>query len=233
MTRLEFMKKLESLLVDIPLEEREEALRYYNGYFDDAGADQEDTVITELGSPERIAAMIKADLSPGMGKQEKGGYYTENGYRESIRNRYEISEASEQKTGGTANTYANKKSNSSNAFLIILLLIIASPVWFPIAIAAFSVAIAILAVMSGLLFGMGVAGLALVGSGLILFIAGIAELAVPFVGLMMLGSGLLLVGIGMLLLLITIVICRYVLPPLAEGFVNLCRLPFKRRRVMA
>ena len=38
MNREEFMAKLKALLGDIPAEEREEALQYYEDYFDDAGA---------------------------------------------------------------------------------------------------------------------------------------------------------------------------------------------------
>lgn len=62
MNREEFMAKLKALLGDIPAEEREEALQYYEDYFDDAGADNEAEVIRELESPQRVAAMIKNDL---------------------------------------------------------------------------------------------------------------------------------------------------------------------------
>ncbi len=37
MNREEFMAKLKALLGDIPADEREEALQYYEDYFDDAG----------------------------------------------------------------------------------------------------------------------------------------------------------------------------------------------------
>ena len=41
MTRVEFMNELRALLWDLSVEEREEALQYYNDYFDDAGAENE------------------------------------------------------------------------------------------------------------------------------------------------------------------------------------------------
>ena len=63
MNREEFLSRLERLLYDIPAQEREEALEYYNGYFDDAGKEKEAEVIQELGSPGKVAAIIKADLS--------------------------------------------------------------------------------------------------------------------------------------------------------------------------
>ena len=37
MNRVVFMKQLESLLQNVSPAEREEALQYYNDYFDDAG----------------------------------------------------------------------------------------------------------------------------------------------------------------------------------------------------
>ena len=62
MNRMEFMAELESLLQDIPAEERIEAIRYYNNYFDDAGPEMERQILWELGDPSRAAAEVKAGL---------------------------------------------------------------------------------------------------------------------------------------------------------------------------
>ena len=62
MNRAQFMEQLKKLLSDISEEERQEALDYYESYFDDAGEDQEAEVIRELGSPGKVAAIIKEDL---------------------------------------------------------------------------------------------------------------------------------------------------------------------------
>ena len=78
MNREEFLSQLERLLYDIPAQEREEALEYYNGYFDDAGKEKEAEVIQELGSPGKVAAIIKADLSGNEADYEE---YTEQGIR--------------------------------------------------------------------------------------------------------------------------------------------------------
>lgn len=56
------MRQLESLLQSIPAAEREEALQYYNDYFDDAGNESEQEVIEALGNPARVAENIKRDL---------------------------------------------------------------------------------------------------------------------------------------------------------------------------
>lgn len=62
MNRDLFLLKLEQLLYDIPKEERDEAMDYYRGYFDDAGAENEGVVIEELESPQAIADSIKQAL---------------------------------------------------------------------------------------------------------------------------------------------------------------------------
>ena len=61
MTKYEFLGDLSRLLKDLPEEERKQALHYYEDYFADAGEDNEQEVLNELGSPENIAELIKAD----------------------------------------------------------------------------------------------------------------------------------------------------------------------------
>ena len=55
MSRTEYMRELDALLQGISKEEREEAMQYYNDYFDDAGSENEEKVIEELGSPAKLA----------------------------------------------------------------------------------------------------------------------------------------------------------------------------------
>lgn len=77
MTRDAFMRELEYLLQDVQDDEKEEALQYYRDYFDEAGPENEEQVIREFGSPERVAAIIRSDLA---GNLEEGGAFTESGY---------------------------------------------------------------------------------------------------------------------------------------------------------
>lgn len=76
MSRWEFMRKLEELLSDISPNEREEALQYYNDYFNDAGRENEQEVIAALGSPEQVAEIVK----DGLGDNSIQGEFTENGF---------------------------------------------------------------------------------------------------------------------------------------------------------
>ena len=74
------MEQLKKLLSDISEEERQEALDYYESYFDDAGQEKEAMVIRELGSPGKVAAIIKADLESG--NRDDYAEYTELGYED-------------------------------------------------------------------------------------------------------------------------------------------------------
>ena len=76
MNRAKFMRRLAELLSDVPPMERDEALQYYNDYFDDAGTENESGVIASLGMPEELAKAIKAGLSDG----GDGGEFTESGF---------------------------------------------------------------------------------------------------------------------------------------------------------
>lgn len=63
MNKEQFLKELESLLLDINDFDREEAIEYYRNYFEDAGIENEESIIKELGSPQKIASMIKDSLN--------------------------------------------------------------------------------------------------------------------------------------------------------------------------
>lgn len=72
-----FLEDLKFLLSDLPEEEREEALDFYRCYFEDAGEENLDAVIAELGSPEKVAYTIRE----GLKDKEDEGEFTETGYR--------------------------------------------------------------------------------------------------------------------------------------------------------
>ncbi len=78
MNRAEYMKELAYLLQDMPDSEKEEALQYYEDYFEDAGAENEEQVVAELGRPERLAAIIREGV--GNGYENQDAEYTEHGF---------------------------------------------------------------------------------------------------------------------------------------------------------
>ncbi len=92
MSREDFMRQLEMLLENVPQEEKQEALSYYQSYFEDAGPENEERILRELDSPQKVAATIKADL--GMETGEGGGEYTEHGFMDTrFQDRQEIGPA--------------------------------------------------------------------------------------------------------------------------------------------
>ena len=113
MNRQEFMRQLELLLSGIPASEREDALAYYNNYFDEAGVENEAQVIAELGSPEAVAKNIIADV-----QQEGTGY--SNPEPQAHENQVVL-----KKTIGSR----WKGMNQSTKILLILLLVFTFPLW--------------------------------------------------------------------------------------------------------
>ncbi len=71
MNRKEYMKLLYSRLAGLPPEERDAAMLYYEEYFEDAGGQNEDKVIDELGNPESLAAQILAENTIRQTKKAK------------------------------------------------------------------------------------------------------------------------------------------------------------------
>jgi len=115
-----FLKELEYLLQDIADEDREDALGYYEDYFNDAGEANETKILTELQSPERVAALIKAGLNEHF---EETIEYSENSMGDSRYNKQqemvipknevlERDESSEKQEN--QNTYKNEKDNQEN-----------------------------------------------------------------------------------------------------------------------
>lgn len=263
MTKLEFLKELESLLSDIPLDEREEALSYYKSYFEEAGEDREEEIIREIGSPSKVAAIIKADLNSNAADRENRGFFTEKGYEDSIypEEKYELVGSNtgndstknsntegyeDRKSSNTSNNtdnahdsqnakvnYQQRKNDSDKTALYLLLGIFTFPIWLPILLSALGVAIGIIAAVLSIIFGFGVAGITMMGVGVALFFTGIIQISVPFIGILVLGVGSLLLGLGMLFIIVCILLSKNVLPAFIRGVVNLCRLPFRKRSVMA
>lgn len=67
MNASEFLMRLDGQLKRLPAAERESALSYYRDYFADAGIENEQKVLEELGSPEELGEAIVGD------------YYQKNG----------------------------------------------------------------------------------------------------------------------------------------------------------
>lgn len=126
MNRAEYMAQLSYLLQDMEAADREDVLQYYEDYFDEGGLEKEEEIIRTLGSPERLAAMIR----DGLGNDNAGvnGEYTENGYRdERYREDNKVPQKffrtfQEQKESG--HILMDKERSRRNNILLLIILVV-------------------------------------------------------------------------------------------------------------
>lgn len=212
MNRIDFMKQLESLLQNISPAEREEALQYYNEYFNDAGAENEQAVIEALGNPAKVAENIKRDMS--------GAGYGEAGYQKP-QNRAVV----QYQQPGTQYSRQEPQKEGMPTWAIVLLVIggiIISPAALGLAGGLLGTLAGIIVGWFGLIFGFGVASLVLFLVLLVLVITGIACMWTdPLVGVAMVGGGLVCGALSILFLMLTVVMAGVATPAIFKG---LCRL---------
>ena len=241
MNRREYIERLEQLLLILPEEEREEALQYYSDYFDDAGIENEDKVILELGSPEEVAAKIRAGYA--------GEYaeYSEQGYEDTrFQNNQEIATMEETNTEWKDSVYeaemqeeshggSKKEDRNTNIWKVIaigLILLIASPVIIPLGIAGIAVIFALIVALFAVVVGVGVSGFAILFAGIVVIIAGIAKaLLAPAVGILAAGVGCILLALGVLISWAMISLAVKVVPGMIRGIVKILRTPFRKAGV--
>lgn len=227
MNRIEFMTELAALLQDVPVEERQEAMKYYNDYFDDAGSENEQRVIEELESPKKVAATIKADLGGFDGSK---GEYSETGYTDS---RFEQKETPARKTGYSYEQQEAPRTNHTlKIILIILVIVIGGPIAIPLALGLSAAVLACIAALFIFFVALVIASVAVVIAGITLFCAGVANLVRAMaVGLALVGCGLILSVIGVIAAVATVRLCIIVFPGIMRGLVWLCRRPFQGKAV--
>lgn len=215
MEKVAFMNRLKDLLADLPESERIEALQYYEDYFSDAGAEHEQEVVNELGSPEALAAAIHKEINRQSAVHDTQGEYTEQGFHNA--NYYENLEYPERQqknwnsTDNPNNNWGNpqsedygwaarnvhrppKKKTGSQILLIVLACIFLLPF---VVTAAMGVGVGLVGLLIGLLGGGGiaaVAGIIGVGYGIVRLFTSVSY------GVMTMGAGLVSFGLGLLLI---------------------------------
>ncbi|WP_155964767.1 DUF4097 family beta strand repeat-containing protein [Streptococcus ruminantium] len=63
MTRVQFLKELEVKLQPLSRKEYDEAMEYFTELFDEAGAENEDAILKDLGTPEEVAKELLSKLA--------------------------------------------------------------------------------------------------------------------------------------------------------------------------
>lgn len=194
MSRKEFMEELQVLLGELPAEEKEEAIRYYESYFEEAGADQEQVVLEELGSAGRIAAQILRDY-----RMENGGYQ-ENENSKQTPVKY-AGEQTTEESQGSGITITKKGLSGGTLVVIILIAILTFPIWISVLATAFGLLMGLFGAGIGIVFGFGIGGIGCIVGGVAAFAVGaVKSVAVPVVGAGMIAIGLVVFGVGCLML---------------------------------
>lgn len=219
MNREEFMMQLERLLADIPETERVEALEYYSSYFDDAGPENEGKVIGELGSPGKVAAMIKADLREG---SESYGEYTERGYEDSrMREDAQVPGRYGERLRRQGHR-TRTRDNRNRIILLVILVICAAPILLGIGSGLIGVFFGILGGIIGLVFGIFglLIGALFGGAGLVIdgIVTCFGNLPAGFLEI---GCGFLGLALGMLLLAFFVWVIRRGIPWLIDKISHL------------
>ncbi len=215
MNRNEYMAALRRALSVLPEEERANALRYYEEYFDDAGPENEQQAIAGLGDPQAVAAQILAD------------------YREltAVPPR---SDAPHAEAPHDTPQAPKRGWRGINPWLLLALVVLAVPVGIPLVLTLGGVLLALLAAALCVVIA---ALIVIVAVPLCLCVGGIALIVFscmlwlhPASALVTLGTGLACLAAGVLLGLLMIKLCTLFVPPVFRGFVAILRWPVDKLR---
>ena len=188
MNRFEYMTELASCLQDISEEDRRDAMEYYNAYFDEAGSENEQKVIEELGDPTKLADQIREGADT-------------------------ISETTDHISSDNSSA-----DHTWKIVLIVVVAILTSPITVPLILSVlgtiFGVLLAAVLIVLGLIIG--AATVAIIG--VVLFGVGIAALFSEFfAGLALTGVGLILAVVGVVVAVGIVYLCKLVIPEIIKG----------------
>lgn len=185
MTSGEYLKQLEKYLRKLPQSDYEDAMEYFTEYFADAGPENEQAVIKELGTPKQAAAELmrnlldkKVDEREAMEKEEK------------------------QKE--------KKKTTGASVIWIAVLTLFAAPIGAPVLISV--IIVLLCAALCAALLDMSIFLIAVVGvaGGIKLLLRGILAVTVSFGGFCFItGMGILLIGISILCIVFGVCLAKW------------------------
>lgn len=219
MNRFEYMRRLEELLSDIAPSEKEEALTYYNDYFNDAGEADEQQVMEELGTPEQVAAVVKEGLGLADG-QNVAASQTDMVTEGNTQMQQSTPETSKQQTsyqGQPVQGAPWQPQKKAMPVWAIVLIVIGLIFCSPVILVLLCVVFVVFLVVFSLIFAFGVSSLALYVTAFVCILLGCFVFPVSrlLTGALM-GSGFLAAAAGILLMLLTVLLSMSV-PSLCKG----------------
>lgn len=220
MNRIEFMTELAALLQDVPVEERKEAMQYYNDYFDDAGEEEKD-VVKELGSPEKVAENIKKDLGiqteiPSGGAQNTGANHTG-------------AQDARAQDNGTQNVGTQEQSNHIWKIVLIVLVVIFG---IPLLLGIGCGVLGLLAGIIATVFSVILTAVLVVITGILAIVAGLTFLIPePAVGLALIGGGLIAGVCGVIASVLLVKLCMIAFPAAGRWITKMWNKVKNRKKV--
>ena len=194
MTKREFLLALNDALGSMTGDDRSAAIKYYSDYIDDAGPENLESVLQELGSPEEVAASILADADTATSGDASSAART-------------MPPPAQHAPGGLP-TWA-----------WILLICLLFPVWLPILATLGGLLLGAI----GVFLGFFAATFALLLCGVAMLCLGIVTaFSAPPLGLLILGIGCISLSIGALCCMGCVFLCRTVIPASARFIGRVC-----------
>lgn len=189
MNKEEFLKELSLLLADIEEDDRKEALDYYNNYFDEAGKENEEKIISELGSPEKIAMEIKQSQ---IDSKSNNWEFSEKGYKDtSLDSKNEIIKVENNKE--------KQKMNLATKIVIGIIILLSLGLLKNLNIGFIDFILLIISFIIGISIFLPLFGVVMAMMGIGLFIAAIGHIATSAsIGLLGFGSALIFLALGIL-----------------------------------
>jgi len=231
MTKEQFLFQLEQQLLDIPQDEREEALEYYRDYFNDAGEENEEGVIAELGSPKKVAASIKEGLKSGREDTAGDGQLPQaRGGTKS----YSEANRGKARSDGRSKWILRQALLYPVMMLILMLIVVCFtfPIWIGLAAALIGILIGVAAVLIGLTIAAVTIMAAGFFAGVVCVVVGIARLVTGrfLSGIMTFALGMLAFAAGCLFLALLVLIFGQFFPWLLRSISNVLHRGRKSRR---
>lgn len=210
MTREEFLRRLNELLSDVTDEERAEAIRFYEEYLDDAGPEQEAQVLAELGSPEKVAAIIRANVPGSRVQPEPQAAQAQSGPAAPGAGAAAAIPLPPYARPGAVPPAPPRKGMSDRTILLIILAVVLFPLWIGLAGTVFGILMGLVGAALGLFFG----GVATVVSIVAVLAANTpAAFAAGWpTGLFMVGLCLLGLALGIALIAVAVWLVAWLLP---------------------
>lgn len=221
MDRKTFMRELDYLLQDINAEERQEALEYYESYFDEAGSENEQQVLAELGDPSQVAAMIKDGLKGHFDDHIEAG--NEGFSNHAYQKNYEVVGSKKQGYSRFHDVLMHLKEkwqqlDQRDKMIIVVILVIACV---PISSAFIGLSGGLLGfafAFAALFFSLWIITFILYFLAIVLIVVGVLQLFHVFAsGLIILGIGCIVITIAQLVGKLATTVYKKVIPQIIDG----------------